>query len=320
MVERSETHNGAIDGANAGRSAGAATLGQATALPQTAGVGLKPEHYGIVLEDRPDVGWFEVHPENYMGAGGPPHRYLSAIRADYPLSLHGVGLSIGSAGRLDRAHLERLKALVTRYEPASFSEHLAWSSHDAGFFNDLLPLPYTQETLRIVCDHIDEAQAVVGRRMLLENPATYVAFDDSTLDEIDFLSEIVRCTGCGLLLDVNNVYVSCINHDRDAMAYLARFPLDHVGEIHLAGHAEEIDAAGGRLLIDSHDRNVISDVWALYESVIARGGPVATLIEWDSEIPEWPVLYAEARAAEAILERSRRNGPRRVTAGAHAVV
>ena len=274
---------------------------QRTGLPDRAGVGLKPEHYREILETEPAIGWFEVHPENYMGGGGWPHRCLSEIRERYPLSLHGVGLSIGSAGQLDREHLQRLRSLVDRYQPASFSEHLAWSTHDESFFNDLLPLPYTIETLKLVCEHIDEVQQVIGRQMLLENPATYVEFAASTFDEIDFLKEISARTGCGLLLDVNNVYVSCTNHDRSPDDYLARFPIGHVGEVHLAGHAEETDDDGRRLLIDAHDRQVIDDVWRLYEQVIARDGPLPTLIEWDNNIPAWSVLQAEAQRAEDLL-------------------
>ena len=176
-------------------------------LPERAGVGLKAEHYVDILQEKPDIGWFEVHPENYMGLGGPPHRYLTEIASRYPLSLHGVGLSIGSSGPLDRAHLDRLKTLIERYRPASFSEHLAWSTHNEGFLNDLLPLPYTHQTLNVVCSHIDEVQTHIGHRMLLENPATYVVFKESSYEEIDFLKEVVRRTGCGLLLDINNVYV-----------------------------------------------------------------------------------------------------------------
>lgn len=271
------------------------------ALPRRAGVSLKPEHYNHILAERPDVSWFEVHPENYMGDGGPPHHYLSAIREHYALSLHGVGLSIGAAGKLDRNHIGRLKALVERYQPAQISEHLAWSTHDDGFLNDLLPLPYTEETLTTVCDHIDEVQTALGRRMLLENPATYIVFPESTYEEIEFLKEIVQRTGCGLLLDVNNVYVSCTNHNRSAEDYIDRFPLSHVGEIHLAGHAEDTDDTGARLLIDSHDRRVVDDVWELYGRAIRRAGALPTLIEWDSDIPAWPVLFAEAQHANAIL-------------------
>ncbi|MGI9479171.1 MAG: MNIO family bufferin maturase [Hyphomicrobiaceae bacterium] len=273
----------------------------AVALPRRAGVSLKPEHYASIVAERPNVGWFEVHPENYMGAGGPPHRYLEAVREHYPLSLHGVGLSIGSAGRLDGDHLARLKALVDRYDPAQVSEHLAWSTHDEGFLNDLLPLPYTEETLDTVCTHIDEVQTAIDRRMLLENPATYVVFPESTYDEIAFLEAIVERTGCGLLLDVNNVYVSSTNHNRCPEDYIDRFPLEHVGEVHLAGHAEDKDDHGNRLLIDSHDRLVVDAVWKLYDRVIRRAGALPTLIEWDSEIPAWPVLFSEAERAEAVM-------------------
>jgi len=270
-------------------------------LPDRAGVGLKAEHYSDILEQQPDIGWFEVHPENYMGLGGPPHRYLTEIACRYPLSLHGVGLSIGGAGPLDPAHLERLKGLVDRYQPASFSEHLAWSTHDEGFLNDLLPLPYTRDTLDTVCAHIDQLQSYLGRRMLLENPATYVVFEESIFEEIDFVKNIVKRTGCGLLLDVNNVYVSCTNHKRSPEAYIDAFPMEHVGEIHLAGHAEDTDDAGERLLIDAHDRAVIADVWQLFRRAIGLSGPRPTLIEWDNDIPSWHVLMGEALQADAIL-------------------
>ncbi len=279
--------------------------GYDVALPRRAGVSLKPEHYHHILETRPDVGWFEVHPENYMGAGGPPHRYLTAIREQYPLSLHGVGLSIGSSGPLDQTHFARLKALVARYEPAQVSEHLAWSTHDEGFLNDLLPLPYTEETLDTVCAHIDELQTAIGRRILLENPATYIVFPESTYEEIAFLEAIVARTGCGLLLDVNNVYVSSTNHNRSPEDYIDRFPLAHVGEVHLAGHAEDTDDTGSRLLIDSHDREVVDAVWQLYARAIDRSGALPTLIEWDSDIPSWPVLFGESQRAEQILSGHR---------------
>ena len=272
-------------------------------VPARAGAGLKGEHVAEILETRPSVGFFEVHAENYMGGGGAPHRQLEAIRRDYPLSLHGVGLSIGGEGPLDRDHLKRLKALNTRYEPGLFSEHLAWSSHDTTYYNDLLPVPYDALTLHRVCDHIDEVQEVMGRRMLLENPSTYVAFDRSTMNELDFLSEIIRRTGCGLLLDVNNVHVSCVNHQRSAEAYIDAFPMEAVGELHLGGHAPDTDDDGRPLLIDAHDRAVDSQVWALYEQVLRRSGSRPTLIEWDNDVPAWSVLLAEARAADGILER-----------------
>jgi uncharacterized protein len=276
-----------------------------TKLPRAAGVGFKPEHFAVIKESRQPIGFFEVHAENYMGDGGPPHAQLRFIREHYALSLHGVGLSIGSMQNLDREHLARLKALCDRYAPQSFSEHLAWSSHDTVFLNDLLPLPYTPETLNRIVDHVDQVQSVLRRQMLLENPATYLLFAESTIPETEFLSEIARRTGCGLLLDVNNVFVSATNHRLDAEAYLASFPLLHVGEIHLSGHEETQDETGAPLLIDTHDKRVADPVWALYESVIARTGPVASLVEWDDNIPAWPVLRAEAEAAQAILGRVR---------------
>jgi len=276
-------------------------------IPARAGVGLKAEHYADILETRPDIGWFEVHPENYMGAGGPPHAYLTRIRELYPLSLHGVGLSIGSDGPLDRDHLARVKALIDRYQPGMFSEHLAWSTHDDIFFNDLLPLPYTRETLQRVCEHIDEVQSVTGRQMLLENPSTYVEFAQSEMSEIEFLREIARRTGCGLLLDVNNVYVGATNHDYDPAAYIDAFPVEHVGEIHLGGHAAQEDDAGEPLLIDDHGRDVADAVWALYRRLVTRRGRCPTLVEWDNDIPAWPTLFAEAQAADAIMRARRSN-------------
>jgi uncharacterized protein (UPF0276 family) len=273
----------------------------AAPLPARAGVGLKADHVDAILAERPDLGFFEVHAENYMGDGGPPHRRLEAVRARYPLSLHGVGLSIGSPRPLDADHLTRLAALVERYEPGLFSEHLAWSSHDEGFLNDLLPLPYTEETLATVCEHVDQTQAALGRRMLLENPSTYVLFAESTIAETDFLAEIARRTGCGLLLDVNNVIVSATNHGFDPLAYLDAFPLAQVGEIHLAGYAESEDDAGRLLLIDAHNSPVRDVVWALYAETIRRIGPTPTLIEWDNDEPAWPVLFAEARRAEQTM-------------------
>lgn len=277
-----------------------------THLPRSAGVGFKPEHYLEITSSQQPIGFFEVHAENYMGAGGPPHAQLTRIRRDYALSLHGVGLSIGSMQDLDRDHLARLKLLCERYEPESFSEHLAWSSHGTIFLNDLLPLPYTDETLARICDHVDQVQSTLGRQMLLENPATYLLFAESTIPETDFLAEIARRTGCGLLLDVNNVFVSATNHGTDAAVYLACFPLASVGEIHLSGHAVTQDDTGAPLLIDTHDTQIADPVWALYESVIARTGAIASLVEWDDKLPAWPILCAEAQAAQTILDRARR--------------
>lgn len=277
------------------------------AIPARVGVGLKPEHYDAILTERPDVGWFEVHAENYMGAGGPPHRYLTAIREQYPLSLHGVGLSIGAARPLDRDHLKRLKALNERYQPGLFSEHLAWSTHDSVFFSDLLPLPYDEESVRRVADHVDEVQDTVGRRMLLENPSTYVAFAESTIGEIEFLTEVATRTGCGLLLDVNNVHVSCTNQRWNAIDYLDRFPMQHVGEIHMAGYAPSKDDHGDPLLIDAHDRPADPVVVELYDRALSRCGPIPTLVEWDNDVPDWPTLFDEARRVESVLTRARRD-------------
>ena len=276
---------------------------QAPGLPYRAGLGLKTEHFTEVLETRPDIGFFEVHAENYMVAGGPFHHYLGLIRAQYPLSLHGVGLSIGGEGPLDREHLARLATLIERYQPQSFSEHLAWSSHGPVFLNDLLPLAYDASTLERVCEHVDQVQSTLKRPMLLENPSTYLQFQRSTLDETDFISEIVRRTGCGLLLDVNNVYVSCINHQRDPLAYIDALPLHAVGEIHLAGFAEDTDSLGDRLLIDDHGAPIDNAVWQLYAQVLARTGAVATLIERDNQVPAFSVLQTEARQAEWYLSQ-----------------
>ena len=267
------------------------------------GTSFKHEHVQAILADEKRDGFFEVHAENYMGAGGAPHAALSQIRQDYPVSLHGVCMSIGGPQPLDEAHLGRFKALVERYEPALVSEHLAWSTHDTTYFNDLLPLPYTAATLARVADHIDQVQEALGRQLLLENPSTYLIFPESTMSETLFVAELVRRTGCGLLLDINNVFVSATNHGFAALAYLADFPVEHVGEIHLAGHAEQADDEGELLLIDSHDRPVADAVWKLFDVIISKCGPIPTLVEWDSDLPDWPLLKAEASAAKAIMDR-----------------
>jgi uncharacterized protein len=268
-----------------------------------AGTSFKHEHLNAILAESPQKAFFEVHAENYMGAGGPPHRALEQIRRDHPISLHGVCMSIGGPQPLDAAHLARFRDLVERYEPALVSEHLAWSTHETTYFNDLLPLPYTQAALAHVCEHIDQAQDAIGRQILIENPSTYIAFASSTMSETDFIRAIARRTGCGLLLDVNNVFVSATNHGYAALDYLSDFPLNEVAEIHLAGHTQQSDDEGELLLIDSHDKPVADAVWRLYEIVMSRRGPVPTLIEWDSQIPVWPILRAEAAAAQAILDR-----------------
>jgi len=270
-------------------------------LPLRSGVGLKPEHYEAILAERPDVGWFEVRPENDMGDGAPPHHALTRIRDLYPLSLHGVGLSIGGVHDLSRDHLNRLVHLVKLYQPQSFSEHLAWSPHDDGDLDDLLPRPYTRETLDHVCCHIDKIHSVVGQTMLLGNPSTDVAYEDADFDEIGFLSEVVERTGCGLLLDINNVYISCTNRGDDAYAYVDRFPFAAVGEIHLAGHAEDRNDDGAPLLIDTHDRPILRDVWDLYAHVVARFGMRPTLVAWNENLPPWSKLLAEAQKAERLM-------------------
>ncbi len=269
--------------------------------PMRAGVGLKAEHYATVLDTLPSIGFFEVHAENYMCAGGPPHRYLTKVRESYPLSLHGVGLSIGSEQRLNRLHLRRLKALSERYAPTLLSEHLAWSSHDSHFLNDLLPIPYTKRTLDRVVDHIDEIHEALGRQILLENPSTYIAFQESEYTEENFIAEVARRAGCGLLLDINNVHVATSNHSRNAFSYIDNFPLGQVKQIHLAGHAREVDESGRPLLIDTHDREVDPHVWDLYRFAIGRIGPVPTLIEWDASVPAWETLKAQAARADAVM-------------------
>ncbi len=271
------------------------------ALPPLPGVGYKAQHYSAIMADPGSVGWLEIHAENYMGDGGRPLAQLRHLAERFPISVHGVGLSIGGEGRLDPDHLARLKHLVGWLNPASFSEHLAWSTHDAAFLNDLLPLPYTQATVTRVADHIDAVQTTLGRRMLLENPSSYLAFAASDMSETDFLREVATRTGCGLLLDVNNVFVSATNLSLDPRAYIDSFPLGAVGEMHLGGHDVDDDGAGNPLLIDSHGRAMADPVWALLDYTLARSGPRPLLVEWDNDVPDWPVLEAEAaRAARAL--------------------
>ncbi len=274
-------------------------------LPPYVGVGYKPQHFADIMADAGCVGWMEIHAENYMGGGGRPLAQLRALAERFAISVHGVGLSIGGQAPLDRDHLERLKTLCDWLKPASFSEHLAWSTHEGAFLNDLLPLPYTPTTLARVCGHIDQVQDMLGRQMLLENPSTYLAFAETTMLETDFLSAIAARTGCGLLLDVNNVYISSINQSTDAAAYLDAFPLHAVGEIHLGGHESDTGDYGAPLLIDSHGVQVAGPVWQLYSHVIAKAGARPTLIEWDNDVPVWGTLAAEAVLAEAILAPAR---------------
>ncbi|EEW25439.1 MNIO family bufferin maturase [Rhodobacter ferrooxidans] len=270
-------------------------------LPPRPGAGFKPQHFPAIMAAPSPVEWLEIHAENYMGEGGRPLAQLRALAERFAISLHGVGLSIGGEGALDAAHLARLKHLCTWLQPACFSEHLAWSSHDNSFLNDLLPLPYTAATLTRVADHIDQVQTVLGRKMLLENPSAYLAFAEAEMDEVTFLAEIARRTGCGLLLDVNNVYVSANNLGFNALGYIESFPHHLVGEIHLGGHDPDLDSDGTPLLIDSHGCPVADPVWQLYARTLQLGGAKPTLIEWDNDVPEWPVLAGEAALAARLL-------------------
>jgi hypothetical protein len=272
-------------------------------IPAKAGVGLRHAHVGDFLENPPaEVGWVEVHTENFMGAGGPRNRALERIRRDFPLSCHGVGLSLGSAEGLDPDHLARIRRVVDRYQPGLVSEHVSWSVTGGVYFNDLLPLPYTEEALAAICRNIDRAQEALGRRILVENPSSYVRFAESTMPEWEFMAEIARRTGCGLLLDVNNIHVSAFNHAFDAEPYLDAVPLDRVQEVHVAGHSvREIDEQ--TILIDDHGSQVTDAVWTLFRRALDRLGPVPTLVEWDTNIPELPVLLGEARKAQLVLDK-----------------
>ena len=272
-------------------------------LPSAPGVGYKPQHFDALRNDPGPVRWVEVHAENYMGDGGRPLAQLDALADQFAISVHGVGLSIGGEGPLDADHLARLKRLCDRVAPASFSEHLAWSTHGAEFLNDLLPLPYTEKTLALVCDHINQVQDLLGRQMLLENPSSYLAFDESSFTETDFLYAVVQQTSCGLLLDINNVFVSATNLGMSATAYLDSFPIEAVGEIHVGGHDEDSDEFGAPLLIDSHNAPVVDPVWALLDRTLSRSGPLPVLVEWDTDVPDWPVLRDEARRAGDALHR-----------------
>jgi uncharacterized protein (UPF0276 family) len=272
-------------------------------LPHAAGVGYKPQHFAAICADPGPVEWLEIHAENYMGDGGRPLAQLRLLAARFAISVHGVGLSIGGETRPDPDHLARLHHLIGWLKPASFSEHLAWSTHDGHFFNDLLPLPLTNATLTRVAAHIDEVQDRLGCKMLLENPSSYLAFTQSTWAEPDFLAEIARRTGCGLLLDVNNVFVSATNLGYSPQSYIDALPLACVGEIHLGGHDTDRDDHGAPLLIDSHGREVADPVWALLDYTLNRSGPRPVLIEWDTDVPDWPVLAAEAARAAAALTR-----------------
>jgi Uncharacterized protein conserved in bacteria len=272
-----------------------------SAIPVSAGIGLRADHYREVLETRPPVGWFEVHSENYFGDGGLPCDYLERVRAEYPVSLHGVGLSLGSADPLNMAHLKRLKSLIDRFQPGLVSEHLSWSSIGGRYLNDLAPLSYTEEALNHVADCVSSVQDYLGRRILIENISSYLEYVESSIPEWEFLKEVAQRAGCGILLDVNNVYVSARNHGFDPGHYLRCIPGDLVGEVHLAGFTVN-RFERGELLIDTHNRPVAEEVWQLYALAIERFGPKPTLIEWDTDLPALEVLLEEAAKAARIME------------------
>lgn len=274
-------------------------------LPCGVGIGLQTAYLDAVLmSGASTLDFVEVHAENHLVDGGPFHRHLHAVRERMPLSLHGVSLSLGGQQALDLQHLADLRQLIQRYRPAQFSEHLAWSTHGAHYLPDLLPLAYNDATLARVCAHVNQAQEALGVRLLLENPATYVAFEASEHAEADFLCAVVRRTGCGLLLDVSNAVVSCVNHQRDLHHYLKALPLDAVGQIHLAGFAREQDSLGEALLIDSHDDAIADEVWAAYAWVLNHTGSVATLIERDQKLPPFETLLQEVQTAQTLMAQA----------------
>ena len=264
-----------------------------------AGIGLRTPHYQAMIETRPQLAFLEVHSENFFGDGGQPLKYLARFRQDYAISTHGVGLSLGSADALDREHLRRLKRLVDWIEPALVSEHLCWVGVNGRFLNDLLPLPYTPESLDHIVDRIGEVQDYLRRDIMIENLSSYLEFAESSIAEWTFVAEVSRRSGCKILLDVNNIYVNATNHDFDARIYLDAIAPGSVGEIHLAGFEDT-----GEILIDTHGAAVSDEVWCLYEYAIARFGNVPSLVEWDSDIPALAVLLAEAEKANRILDRS----------------
>ena len=274
-------------------------------IPAKAGVGLRAQHYQEVLAQIPNIGWFEVHAENYFGGGGRPHYYLEKIRQEYPLSIHGVGLSLGSADPLSQTHLRNLRLLICRYEPGLVSEHLSWSHIHGRYNNDLIPVPYTQESLRHFSQRISQVQEFLGRQILIENVSSYLQYTESNIPENEFINELAYRAGCGILLDINNLYVNAQNHGIDANAYLQSLAVHHVKEIHLAGHTVN-RFQEGQLLIDSHDTVVCDAVWDLYREAVIRFPQVPVLIEWDSNLPPLDVLLEEAAKAQSMLENNQR--------------
>ncbi len=282
-------------------------------IPAAAGIGLRFQHHQVVVDTRPEAPWLEVHTENYMGGGKAP-AYLDAVRRDYPISLHGVGLSLGSAAGLDDGHLERVRLAVERFEPGLISEHLAWNVVDGAYLADLLPLPMTEEALDVFCGNVEHAQCHLKRRILIENPSSYLRFAHSTIPEWEFLAAVSRRTGCGILCDVNNIYVSACNHGWDATAYLDAIPAEAVSEIHLAGHSVRHVDGHHVIRIDDHGSRVVPAVWTLYAQALERFGPVPTLIEWDTDIPSLQVLLDEAAQAQTCLDRTQEGAAHAVAA------
>ena len=271
-------------------------------LPATLGVGFKPRHLDAIAADPDRPGWLEIHPENYMGDGGLPHQQLQRLRENFPISMHGVGMSLGSVDGINPDHLQRLVNLVQRYEPAVVSEHLAWSHWNSVFLNDLLPLPYTRETLNTLAHNIHQVQEALGRTILIENPSLYLAFDHNEMTEPELLNELAKRTDCGLLCDLNNIYVSCKNLGQDPHTYLAQLDLSRIGELHLAGHSLESFKDGSELRIDDHGSPVVDEVWHLYAGLLKQvQRPLPTLIEWDTDVPDYEVLMGEVDKARQIL-------------------
>ncbi len=271
-------------------------------IPVQAGIGLRAPHYQELLERRPPIGWLEVHSENYFGNGGAPLYYLEQLRAHYPLSLHGVGLSLGSTDPLDTVHLSRLKSLISRFEPGLVSEHLSWSSVGGHYLNDLLPLPYTVEALSHVSQRIARVQDILGRQILVENVSSYLQYEESAIPEWEFVTEVAERAGCGILLDVNNIFVSASNHGFDSRAYLRAIPAEIIGELHLAGFSVNRFETS-EILIDTHSAPVAREVWMLYSEAVNRYGPIPTLIEWDTDVPPLSVLLDEASKADRLLHQ-----------------
>ena len=284
------------------------TAKEGSLIPVKAGIGLRFQHHQIVLETKPAISWMEVHTENYMG-GGARLLCLDAIRRDRPISLHGVGLSLGSTGGLDVEHLKRIQHVAERIEPGMMSEHLAWSVVGGTYLSDLLPLPMTEEALNVVCRHVDQAQAFLKHRFFIENPSTYFQFKHSTIPEWEFITAVAVRTGCGILCDVNNIYVSAQNHGWNASCYLASLPPAAIGEIHLAGHSVRNLSDGRTIRLDDHGSRVSDAVWSLYGQAVRLFGAVPTLIEWDNDVPPIDVLLKEAERAQSILDHATTEAP-----------